>query len=191
MFTLDKLTKIGLLVAGAFGSYSLGMNNIANVVGVFMERTPFTDIHLGSLFQISGVQQLFLLGGISIAIGVLTYSKRVMMTVGSSIYRLSPITAFIAVIASSLVLFIFASQGLQAWLIAMGLPAIPLVPVSQSQGVVGAISGIGIAKGGSNVNLKLLWRIFAGWILTPVCAAVFSFIALFFMQNVFLLNVFY
>jgi inorganic phosphate transporter, PiT family len=74
-------------------------------------------------------------------------------------------------------------------LIALGLPTIPLVPVSQSQGVVGAISGIGIAKGGGNINTRLLGKIVVGWLLTPLCAGILSYISLFIMQNVFLQNV--
>lgn len=99
------------------------------------------------------------------------------------------IKSFIVVLSSSLVLFLFASEGLQGWLIAAGLPALPLVPVSQSQGVVGAISGIGIAKGGGNVNTRLLGKIFVGWMLTPLSAGILSYISLFIMQNVFMQNV--
>ncbi len=189
MFRLDLILKICLLAAGAFGSYSLGMNNIANVVGVFMASSPFVDIQIGDLFILTGAQQMLFLGGASIALGVITYSKRVMMTVGSNLYKLSPVTALIVVLSSSLVLFLFASEGLQGWLIAAGLPALPLVPVSQSQGVVGAISGIGIAKGGGNVNTRLLGKIFVGWMLTPLSAGILSYISLFIMQNVFMQNV--
>ncbi len=189
LFSLDLIIKLGLILAGAFGAYSLGMNNIANVIGVFTAASPFVDIHIGDYFLLSGMQQLLFFGSASIAFGVITFSKKVMMTIGSGIYRLSPITALIVVLSSSLVLFLFASESLHAALIALGLPAIPLVPVSQSQGVVGAISGIGIAKGGGNVNTRLLARIVVGWLLTPICAGILSYISLFIMQNVFLQNV--
>jgi PiT family inorganic phosphate transporter len=189
LFNLDRLIKLSLILAGAFGSYSLGMNNIANVIGVFTTASPFVNIQIGDYFVISGMQQLLFLGAASIAVGVITYSKNVMMTIGSGIYRLSPVTALIVVLSSSLVLFLFASESLQAGLIALGLPTLPLVPVSQSQGVVGAIAGIGIAKGGGNVNTRLLGRIVIGWLLTPISAGILSFISLFIMQNVFMQNV--
>jgi PiT family inorganic phosphate transporter len=64
------------------------------------------------------------------------------------------------------------------------------VPVSGSQAVVGAVMGIGLAKGGRNVNYKLLGKIGMGWVLTPLIALVVSYIALFFMQNVFMHQVF-
>jgi len=189
LFRLDSHIRVGLIIAGAFGSYSLGANNIANVMGVFVNSSPFTSITLfGYVF--SSTQQLFLLGGLAIAVGVYTYSKRVMMTVGSKIYALSPMTALVVVISSSMVLFIFASQGLQELFISAGIPPIPLVPVSSSQAVVGAVLGIGLVKGGRNVNFAILGKISIGWIATPIIASIITFVALFFMQNVFMNQVY-
>lgn len=184
---LDGLTRFALLTAGAFGSYSLGANNIANVMGVFVESASnmFIPLHIGNLFELTGVHQLFFIGGIAIAIGVFTYSKRVMMTVGSGIYQLSPMTAFIVVLSSSIVLFLFASKGLKLFLISNNLPSFPLVPVSSSQSIVGAVIGVGVAKGGRNLNFKILGKISLGWIATPAIAAIVAFIALFIVQNVF------
>ena len=187
---LDKYTRTALLVVGALGSYSLGANNIANVVGVFTHASPFTDLQLAGLFTLSGVDQLFLLGGLAIAAGVVTYSKRVMLTVGSGIFNLSPITAFVVVLSAAVVLFLFASEGLQAFLLSAGLPALPLVPVSQSQAVVGAILGVGLAKGGRNINTKLLGKIGLGWVATPVLAFILSYLCIYIMQNAFMQTVF-
>jgi PiT family inorganic phosphate transporter len=108
-----------------------------------------------------------------------------MMTVGSGIYQLTPITAFIVVLSSSIVLFFFASKGLKGFLVSNNLPSFPLVPVSSSQSIVGAVIGVGIAKGGKNLNLKVLGRISLGWVATPVIAAAITFVALFIVQNVF------
>ena len=187
---LDFYTRIGLLVVGAFGSYSLGANNIGNVMGVFINSSPFQDITLVGLFHLSSIQQLFIIGGIAIAIGVFTYSKKVMMTVGSGIFKLSPVTAFVVVLASSITLFLFASQELHNILTSLHLPAFPLVPVSSSQAVVGAVMGISLAKGGRNLNFKKLGQISIGWIATPVASAILAYVALFFMQNVFMQSVF-
>ena len=126
----DAYTRFGLILVGAFGSYSLGANNIANVMGVFVPVSPFNDINIGGLITISGAQQLFFIGGIAIAIGVFTYSLRVMQTVGDNLFRLSPVTALAVLLAQSLVLFIFASEGIESLLISIGLPPLPLVPVT-------------------------------------------------------------
>lgn len=186
MIRLDSYTRWGLLIAGAFGSYSLGANNIANVMGVFVKVSPFQDLDVGSLFQLTSVQQLFLMGGLAIAVGVYTYSRQVMNTVGSELFQLSPVAALIVVLSSATVLFLFASQGLKLWLESNGLPSLPLVPVSSSQAVVGAILGIGIAKSGRNINFGTLGRISAGWLMTPVIAGIVAYVLLFFVQNVFM-----
>ena len=181
----DYYNRVGLLLVGAFGAYSLGANNIANVMGVFVPANPFTDISFSTLFTLSGTQQLFLLGAIAISVGVFTYSYRVMLTVGNDLFKLTPVAALVVVLSQSIVLFLFASKGLETWLASLGLPTIPLVPVSSSQAVIGAIVGIVLAKRGRGVNMKVLGKISSGWITTPVIAAVISFIALYFAQNVF------
>ena len=185
LFKQDSYNRVGLIIIGAFGAYSLGANNIANVMGVFVPANPFTDISFGTLFTLSGTQVLFLVGAVAISIGVFTYSHRVMITVGNDLFKLTPIAALVVVLSESLVLFIFASKVLQTWLISHGLPKIPLVPVSSSQAVIGAIIGIVLTKNGRGIHLKVLWKVSSGWITTPVIAAVISFIALFFAQNVF------
>ncbi|MFO7815905.1 MAG: anion permease [Halanaerobiales bacterium] len=190
LLTIDRYTRISLIIVGAFGAYSLGANNIANVMGVFTNALHIPTVNpVGNIF-FSGTQQLFFLGGIAISVGVFTYSKRVMLTVGQSIYKISSVAALIVVLSHSIVLFLFASEGLKYWLISYGLPSFPLVPVSSSQAVVGAVIGIGLIKGAHNINYKVLFKIGLGWIITPVTSAIISYIALFFIQNVFLLNVY-
>jgi len=190
LFRTDAATRYGLVVIGAFASYSLGANNIANVMGVFVPSAPLGDLDLFGLLRLSPAQQLFLIGGIAIAVGVFTYSRRVMLTVGSRLFRLSPISALIVVLAQALVLFLFSSKALEGWLSSRGLPALPLVPVSSSQAVVGAILGIGLAKGGRNIRWGVLGRIASGWVATPVVSAGMALLLLFFVQNVFSQRVF-
>jgi inorganic phosphate transporter, PiT family len=189
LIRLDNYTRNALLIAGAFGAYSLGANNMANVVGVFVTASPFSDITVGA-FTFTGVQQLFMLGGLASGVGVATYSKKVMQTVGNKLFKLSPIAAFVVILSTAIVLFLFASQGLKDYLDSMGLPSFPLFPVSQSQAAVGSVIGISLAKGGRNLNLSLLRNIVLGWIATPAIAALLCWMALFIMQNVFMQQVF-
>jgi PiT family inorganic phosphate transporter len=186
---LDAYTRAALILAGAFGAYSLGANNIANVMGVFVPISPFTDINVMNIFIFSSKEQLFLLGGIAIAIGVFTYSRRVMFTVGNDLSKMSPVAAFIVVISHSIVLFLFASQGISNFLQSINLPSIPLVPVSSSQAVVGAVIGIGLLKGGKEVRWSVAGKISLGWVTLPVIAALISFMILFILQNIFNLTV--
>ena len=140
---------------------------------------------LGGWFSLSGTQQLFLLGSVAIAVGVVTYSGRVMSTVGKGIFPLTPAAAWVVVVSHSLVLFLFASQGLESFLAARGLPTLPLVPVSSSQAVVGAVLGIGLLQGRHNIRWRVLGTITMGWVLTPFVAGLMCFLGLFFLQNVF------
>ncbi len=153
----DKLTdfrfyeifiRIGYVVAGTAGAYSLGANNVANVTAVFS----------GQLGIIT-VQQAALLGGISIAIGVITYSKPVMSTVGEHLVRLTPVAGLLVVFTVSITTYIYAMIG---------------IPVSSSQAVVGAIIGIGLKTGIKTVNFKMLRNILFGWVGTPMIAGIVS-----------------
>lgn len=184
IFMRHYAIRVGLMIVGAFGAYSLGANNIANVMGVFTSSIYFKPLHLGFL-TINSTQILFFIGALAISSGIYTYSNKVMSTVGNDIYKMSPPTALIVVLASSFVLFLFGSVSLQNLLITLNLPTIPLVPVSSSQAVVGAIIGIGIGKGDFNINFKKLKGISLGWLLTPILSLFISYIGLAIIQNVF------
>ena len=185
---LDAYTRLALLLAGAFGAYSLGANNIANVMGVFINVSPFTDISIFD-FIFSSTQQLFLLGSLAIAVGVFTYSKKVMFTVGNDLLKISPLSAFVVVFSHSIVLFLFASEGLSNFLISMSLPSLPLVPVSSSQAIIGGVVGIGLLKGGKEVKWSIAGKISIGWITLPLLTMLISIIFLFILKNMFNLNV--
>ena len=185
----DLYTRIGLIVAGAFGAYALGANNIANVMGVFVDSAPFQNLKIGSL-DFSPEQILFFIGGIAVSSGIFSYSHKIIKTIGNGLMRMSPIVAWIVVVSQSLVLYMFASEKLENFLLSNGLPALPLVPVSSSQAVIGAIIGIGLAKGGRSISWSILGHIALGWIFTPIMAALLCFISLFFLENVFNLVVY-
>ncbi len=146
---LDRITKIGLIIAGSYGAYALGANNVANVTGVYVETGMVT------------VLQATLLGGLGIASGVLTYSKNVMMTVGKGITELTPFNALVAVLAEATTVYIYAKIG---------------IPVSTSQAIVGAVIGIGLIKGVNFLNKKTIKTILFGWLGTPTTAALISFL---------------
>ena len=148
ILTRDKLLWSGLIIVGTYGSYALGANNVANATGIFSGQIPgVNDSHLA------------LLGGIAIAAGVLTYSRRVMMSVGSGVMRLDAFTAFVAVAAMAVTVHIFA---------------VIKVPVSTSHAIIGAILGIGAVRGGRTVKYRLLARIGFGWLLTPTLALILA-----------------
>lgn len=184
LIRFESYIRTGLIIVGAFGAYSLGANNIANVMGVFIPAFNLRDLDLW-LFTLSSDRQLFLLGGLAIAAGILTYSKKVMETVGNNIVELSSEAALVTVLAQSLVLFIFSSSWLSSSFVKLGLPPIPMVPVSSSQVIIGCVIGIGLYKGARNINFRILGEISAGWVATPVFSGLLAFFLLFFVKNIF------
>ena len=114
-----------------------------------------------------------------------------MFTVGNDLLKMSPVAAFIVVLAHSIVLFLFASQGISNFLQSINLPSIPLVPVASSLAVWGGVIGIGLLKGGKEVQWTIARKISLGWVLLPILAALISFIILFVLQNIFNLAVNY
>ncbi len=181
----DSLTRIALILAGAFGMYALGANNIANVMGVFVKSSPLPAIEFPFGIALNQAQVLFLLGGIAISVGICTYSHKVIETIGNTIMKLSPLMAWVVVMAQGLVLFIFSSTSLRDLLISLHLPALPLVPVSATQAVIGAVIGLGLAKGGRDLNWSIIGKIVISFIITPITSALICYISLFFLQNVF------
>jgi PiT family inorganic phosphate transporter len=193
LLRLDAGLRLGLILAGVFGSYSLGANNIGNVMGVFVPAAPFPAVALPGGLEVSGTQQLFLLGGLAIATGVYTHSRQVMLTVGHNLMPLSPFGALVVVLANALVLFVFSSQTLSDGLAGLGLPPIPLIPVSSSQAMIGAVVGVALLQGQRGlrqIRWQMLGRIASGWVTTPVLAALLAYVLLFVVQNVFAQQVF-
>jgi inorganic phosphate transporter, PiT family len=148
MFTRDKILWGGLLIVGTYGSYALGANNVTNCVGAFSGILPGINDTL-----------LAMIGGLAIAAGVLTYSKRVMYGVGSGIMPLNAFTALAAVLGMSITVHVFAFVG---------------APVSSSQGIVGSIIGIGLLRGSGGLKFKTLVNIGWGWILTPLISLILA-----------------
>jgi len=140
----DVLLRIGLVAAGSYGAFALGANNVANVTAVFVGAG-----HLS-------ITTATLVGGLSIGLGILTFSKRVMETVGSRLVRLDPFSALVVLLAEAVTVHFYTFVG---------------VPVSTSQAVIGAIIGIGLLKGIQTVSARTLLSILSGWILTPLIAA--------------------
>jgi len=147
LFDSDRLIRLSLIGAGIYGAYALGANNVANVTAVF--------VGAGTLSEFSAS----LIGGLSIALGVLTFSKPVMKTVGREIVRLDAFSALIVVLAEAITAHIYALVG---------------VPVSTSQALVGAILGVGIVRGIRTVRRRTLANIFIAWLLAPVVACSLS-----------------
>jgi inorganic phosphate transporter, PiT family len=147
LFRADILLRIALIVAGSYAAYALGANNVANVTAVFVGAGQI------SVFAAT------VIGGLSIAFGILTFSQPVMQTIGKKLVRLDPFSALIVVFAEAITVHFFTFVG---------------VPVSTSQAVIGAVLGVGVVKGASTVSRRTLTSIFIGWFLTPAVACILA-----------------
>ena len=147
LFKTDILLRIALIVAGSYAAYALGANNVANVTAVF--------VGAGQISLLAAT----LIGGLSIALGILTFSRPVMETVGKKLVRLDPFSALIVVLAEAITVHFFTFVG---------------VPVSTSQAVVGAVLGVGIVKGINTVSRRTLANILIGWFLTPAVSCLMA-----------------
>jgi len=99
------------------------------------------------------------LGGVAMAVGAITYGSRVTDTVGKNITPLDYSGALAAQLSAAVGVHVFSMAG---------------IPVSTSQAVVGGVIGVGLTKGMRAVSTKKISTIFVGWVVTPLCAAVFA-----------------
>ena len=141
----DLILKALAIIIGGFGSFALGANNVANITGTFAD--------------IIGIDKAVLIGGLSISAGAVMLSKRVMYTIGTRIVALESFASVIALLAQSLTVLVYAFIG---------------VPVSVSQAIVGAVIGVGLARGSKNFDARLIRRILLGWVSTPVISGLIS-----------------
>ena len=144
----NRFILVAFYVVGIYGAYALGANNVANVTGIYVSS--------GMLTPFMGV----LLGGLSIGLGAITYSKKVMYTVGRDLVPLDYYSAFIAILGQSITVHFFAIIG---------------IPVSTSQAIVGAVLGIGLVSGVRTVSRRTLRNILFGWLGTPAISCLISF----------------
>jgi len=143
----QRLPSALLILSACYISFSLGANHVGTAMG------PIINLEIDP-------QWLTLLGGAALAVGVLTFGRRVTQTVGSGITPLDTVSAFSAQTAAALAVHFFSILG---------------IPVSTSQSIVGAIIGVGILHGVRTVRARRIGGIAVGWVATPTAAGLFSY----------------
>ena len=161
---VEKVFSPLVIITSCSVAFAHGANDVANAVGPLAAVVEV--VRSGTVQMKVGVPMwVLLLGGTGIVIGLATYGYRVMRTVGSDITEITPSRGVAADIAATATVLICTRLKL---------------PVSTTHTLVGAILGIGLARGLSGVNSQITKKIFNSWILTvPVAAviAVFFYIA--------------
>ena len=167
MRSYDMLVKIGYLVAGSSAAYSIGVNSSASVTALYFDAA-YADTGVATNI-LTDARLTAVIGGVAIAVGVLTFSKRVMMTVGGSIANISQIDGFLVIIAMAVTILLMEKM--------MG------IPVSTSQAVVGAVIGAGLVSGVKNVNFGVFKRIAIAWVSSPTVAGLLTYLVALATQN--------
>jgi inorganic phosphate transporter, PiT family len=152
IFQRDITLRTGLIIVGCYASYALGANVVANVAAVFVSSGLLNPLAAS------------LIGAASIALGMLTFSKGVMMKVGTGLIKLDAFSALMAVMAEALTVHVFSIIG---------------VPVSTVHAIVGAILGIAFLRGIKSVKFKNLAGILVAWALAPLMACVIAMLIYF------------
>lgn len=152
---LNQVLMILVIVASASTAYALGANDIGTSTGVVYAFFGGDGLDFRLMLLIG------LFGGVALAVGVVTYSRRVMHTVGTGITRLDALTAFAAQMGAAITVWSFVQFH---------------IPVSTTQAIIGAVAGAGLVKGAAAVSGRKLGHIGIAWVLTPAVACTLSFL---------------
>ena len=137
-------------------AFSIGANDVANAIGPVAGIIPLAQN--GSFSQFGTIHPgLLILGGLGIAFGALTWGKRVMKTVGGRITSLTNTRGFSVDFGAATTVLIASRLGM---------------PISTSHTVVGAVIGVGLARGLEAIDLSVIKKIVISWLLTLPIAAV-------------------
>ncbi len=161
---VEKIFAVLMIFTACAMAFAHGSNDVANAVG------PLAAIY--GVIQSGGVAAktsmpswVLLLGGLGIIAGLATYGYKVIATVGKKITELTPSRGFAAELGAAATVVLASATGL---------------PVSTTHTLVGAILGVGLARGIGALNLKVIGTIFMSWLITlPVgagLAIIFFFI---------------
>ncbi|RLB53709.1 MAG: inorganic phosphate transporter [Deltaproteobacteria bacterium] len=148
------------VMTACFVAFAHGSNDVANAVGPLSAAVQALTSH--SVRMTAGVPAWVLaLGGVGIVIGLATWGWRVMKTVGEKITELTPSRGFCAEFAAAIVILV-------ASVMPLGLP------ISTTHTLVGAVLGVGLARGLTALNLSVARTILASWVVTIPAGAILA-----------------
>ena len=167
---LEKVFGVLMVFTACSMAFAHGSNDVANAIGPLAAVVGVVET--GGIFsQESTVPTwILLLGGGGIVLGLATWGYRVIMTIGSKITHLTPSRGFAAELAAATTVVIASGTGM---------------PVSTTHTLVGAVLGVGLAKGISALNLGVVGRIVLSWVITLPVGALLSIGFFFLFQAVF------
>lgn len=157
-YTVERVFAVLMVVTACSMAFAHGSNDVANAIG------PVAAVISVAKSGIVGAQSalpiwVLFIGGTGIVIGLATYGIHVIATVGRKITQLTPSRGFAAELAAASTIVIASGTG---------------IPISTTHTLVGAVLGVGLARGIEAIDLRVVGRVFVSWIVTIPAGAVLS-----------------
>ncbi|MCH8177442.1 MAG: inorganic phosphate transporter [Proteobacteria bacterium] len=166
---VEKIFSILMVVTACGSAFAHGSNDVANAIGPV--AAVISIANEGVVTQESVMPTwILLVGGLGIVLGLATYGKKVMATIGRKITELTPSRGFACELAASTTIVAASGIGL---------------PISTTHTLVGAVLGVGLARGIGAINLSVVGTIFMSWIITLPAGALLSIFFFFFFKGIF------
>lgn len=168
--SLERLFGVLMIFTACSMAFAHGSNDVANAIGPLAAVNGV--IQSGGVFEARSALPVWilLLGATGIVAGLATMGYRVIITIGRNITELTPSRGFAAELAAATTVVIASGTG---------------IPVSTTHTLVGAVLGVGVARGVSALNLGVVGKIFMSWIVTLPVGAVFSIMFFYMLRFIF------
>jgi len=166
---VEKIFGILMVFTACGMAFAHGSNDVANAVGPVAAIVSI--VKTGVVAQKSALATwILLLGAIGIVLGLATYGWRVIRTVGKNITELTPSRGFAAELAAASTVVIASGTG---------------IPISTTHTLVGAVLGVGIARGIGALNLRVVRNIMLSWIITLPAGGILAILFFFLLKGIF------
>ncbi len=166
--TVERVFAILMVVTACGMAFAHGSNDVANAIGPLAAVITTAQSGYVSAQAALPIWVLFL-GGLGIVFGLATFGIRVIRTVGRKITHLTPSRGFAAEIAAATTIVIASGTGM---------------PVSTTHTLVGAVLGVGMARGIEAIDLSIVTRIFVSWVVTIPAGATLAIVFFFLFRAI-------
>jgi len=158
--TVERIFGVLMIITACAMAFAHGSNDVANAIGPL--AAVISIAQTGNVSATSAVPiWVLVLGGAGIVVGLATYGRHVIATVGNKITQLTPSRGFAAGVAAATTIVIASGTGM---------------PISTTHTLVGAVLGVGLARGIDAIDLKVVGRIFISWVVTIPAGALLAIV---------------
>ncbi|MGL5047603.1 MAG: inorganic phosphate transporter [Shewanella sp.] len=167
---VEKVFAVLMVLTACCMAFAHGSNDVANAIGPLAAVVSVVNSGGEIAAKSALVWWILPLGAVGIVLGLAIFGKRVMQTIGKNITHLTPSRGFAAELAAATTVVIASSTGL---------------PISTTQTLVGAVLGVGMARGIAAINLGVVRNIVVSWVVTLPAGAGLSIIFFFTIKGIF------